>query len=207
MGKDLKAPNINTYRAEIENLPALYKDCGFKSFEIKNEVMQKKYDTCLEFAKLKAEKKSIVLFGKVGTGKTHLAVSIMKNFPKKRVNHPIIPYQPFRSIFIIADEFFQELNDSQIYRKSKLEIIKGYLRNYDCICLDDLGIKNFTEAKRENLYLFINRAYLDKKKIILTTNFTMEEIEKIDERISSRLTEMAQLVAFNFNDYRTNQKL
>lgn len=162
--------------------------------------MQKKYDAVLDYALGKSEKECLVLCGNVGNGKTHLAISVLKNIKPVRFNIRQEPITPTGE-YVTADEFFCELNDSLIYKRSKLEIIKKYLSN-DYLVLDDLGIKNFTEAKKENLYVLVNRAYLDKKRIIITTNFSMSDIEKIDERIASRLTEMSLIIHFGFKDYR-----
>jgi len=185
----------------VDGLPKMFQNKGFRNFDT-TKGYKAFYDKCLNFAKRKTEKTSLVMFGKVGTGKSHLAVSILKNLPKKPTNHPVLKFQPARSVFITADEFFQELNDSMIYRKSKMEIILNYLNGYDCVCLDDLGIYNWTPAKQENLYLFVNRAYMDQRSIIITTNFTPEELQQKDERITSRLKEMALFMEFRGDDYR-----
>jgi len=65
-----------------------------------------------------------------------------------------------------------------------------------------LGISNFSPARQENLFVFLNRAYNYNRSIIITTNFTLEDFEKIDSRISSRLCEMAFIIEFNFDDFR-----
>ena len=192
--------NTNTCNRTLKGIPQLFSECGFKNFNIVNDDMKKKYNAVLDYALGESKKECLVLCGNVGNGKTHLAISILKNIKPIRFNVRQEPIPPCGE-YITADEFFCELNDSQSQHRSKLEIIKKHLAN-DYLVLDDLGIKNFTEAKRENLYLLINRAYLDKKRIIITTNFSMADIEKIDERIASRLTEMAQIIHFGFSDYR-----
>ena len=72
----------------------------------------------------------------------------------------------------------------------------------DMIIIDDLGIANYTPAKQENLYLLINRIYLEEKRMVFTTNFTMEQLEKLDPRITSRLAEMSKILLFTEQDYR-----
>ena len=188
---------------KISGLPEKFANCSYQNFKTYNDSLAKKRDLCYEFAKGKTEKKSIVLSGKVGNGKTHLAIMILKNLPKIKNYANEIVHQP--SYFITADEFFMTLTDLQFAKQSKLEMIKGYL-SYSIICLDDLGVVNFTQAKQENLYTFINRAYIDDRRIILTTNFTMEDFERFDPRIPSRLNEMAHILIFTEEDYRLKQK-
>lgn len=192
--------SINTYNRSILGIPPLFSNCGFSNFVIKSKDMKLKYDMILDFTFGKLSKNSLLLCGNVGNGKTHLAISILKNIRPTRFNIRNEPLPPTGE-YIVADEFFCELNDSQTKRLSKLDIIKSYLSN-DYLVLDDLSIKNLSEAKKENLYLLINRAYLNKRRLIITTNFSLEDIEHIDERLASRLNDMCHIIHFGFEDYR-----
>lgn len=156
--------------------------------------------------------KSLVLCGKVGTGKTRLAVSILRNLQPIEKEITVmkniygeekkqIITQKAQALFIVADEFFQTCNDHISRGESKENYIKRCL-SYDIACLDDLGIENFTPAKQENLYLFVNRAYLDERIIIITTNFTMEEMYDVDPRITDRLKEMSYILKFDGESFR-----
>lgn len=194
--------NITINRV-IEVLPTFYKDKGFSNFEADGKLAEKK-QICINFAKGRLDKKSMVLCGKVGNGKTHLAVAIAKNFTvnkKLTTMNEVLGRVDILIKLIDADELFMTLNDLAVTGKSKIEYIKNLLRN-DLIILDDLGIANFTPAKQENLYVLINKCYQENHPIIITTNFTMEQLEKVDARIPSRLNEMATILSFEFNDHR-----
>lgn len=189
-----------TYRpdlkSEVENLPKSLKDKGFRNFNITDE-NRSAYNMALNFANNTTEKKSLVFYGNVRTGKTHLAAAICKNLaPIINENKTHVIFSRSKVVFLIADEFFQKLNDSDNSKKSKMDMISDCLKNYDLVVLDGLGINNFTAAKQESLYLFINRVYFDEKRIILTTNFDMEELGKKDIRITDRLVEMAEIIKF-----------
>ena len=198
----MKTQNTPTLKAKVKNIPRIFEDSGFNNFRERTPRCKSAKDKCLAFAKGELDKQFLILCGNVGNGKTHLAIATLKNLIPVNQQNAICEIRPATGIVLIADEFFQELNDSFIQRISKLQIIKEYLQNNDVVCLDDLGVKNFTEAKRENLYLLINRAYLDKRKMIITTNFILEQIETIDERISSRLSENGEILYFKDEDYR-----
>ncbi len=208
---------MNPYNAYNDNrliLPPRYNDKDFNNY-ITNEYNERLVNHCKEFIKTK-EGKSIVLFGNVGNGKTHLAVSMLKNYGPFKVYHKYTNREGLISekesiieaekIFIVADEYFQRLNDAVHKNESKLEYINKYASK-DLICLDDLSFRNYTEAKRENLFLLINKIYDSKKRFILTTNASISELKSKDEKIYSRLCEMADFLKFTLTDYREIKKV
>jgi len=198
-----KNQNTITINRDIDTIPFLYREKGFKNFIAEGRLDEKK-QLCIDFAKDKLEKKSLVMCGKVGNGKTHLAIAIAKNYWNSKPLSEIgarTGVQTFSIKIIDADEFFMTLNDMATTGKSKIEYIKSILFN-DLIILDDLGIANFSPAKQENLYVLINKCYQTNHPIVITTNFTLEQLEMIDSRIPSRLNEMATILSFEFDDYR-----
>lgn len=195
--------------SKITGLPKRYANYGFKGM-VENKNNKKLIEFCKKY--FLNPDKSLVMGGKVGTGKTRLAVAILRNIKAIEkeitilrdsygVTKTIKGREPASCFFIVADEFFQNCNDRITKGLSKEDYIKQIL-SYDLICLDDLGIENFTPAKQENLYLLINRAYLDEKTIIITTNFTMEELYLIDPRITDRLKEMSYILKFEGDSFR-----
>jgi len=186
-------------RSNLIGLPKLFTEKGFNNFDCKNDFLKNTVEFCKLFYQSKTEKQSLVMCGNVGNGKTHLAIAILKNLIELPSNMHGIRKQ--NALFIVADEFFMRLNDAAYEKKSKLDLIKGWLSN-DVVCLDDLGTYNMTSAKIENLYTFINHAYLENKRIIITTNFAMKEFDQYDKRIGSRLSEMAHIIAFQEPDFR-----
>ena len=199
-------------KAEVKGLPKRYFEYGFKDM-----IANKDNSEFIKIAKeqISLPPKSIVFCGGVGNGKTRLAVSIMRNH-KPVESETIVSREydqrgteikkakiirPCRSIFIISDEYFQHCNEAVSTYQSKMNYINDLL-SYDICCIDDLGIENFSGAKQENLYLLINRAYTDERCIYLTTNFGLEELEKIDPRITDRLREMALILKFEGKSFR-----
>lgn len=185
-------------KSKIFDLPKKYYDKQYSNFNEDTEELKSIKDKCYKFAKGETDKKSLVMTGTVGSGKTHLAVMIAKNLSKVTGINGI---REATVKFCVADELFTKFNDLVYEKKSKMDFISELLRN-DLLIVDDLGIANFSAAKQENLYLLVNRAYLDKKRILITTNFTLEQLAEYDERIISRLTEMSIVLKFDTEDYR-----
>ena len=189
--------------SNLEGVPIKFRDVTFLNFNA--DKTSKLYETkkkCYDFAKGRTDKESLLLMGNVGSGKTHLAISIMKEIPSKpsilKYGDPIQP----KCLFLNADQFFMKLSNSFNEGISKDMMIDSFLMNYEIVCLDDLSSFNFTPAKTENFYFFINQAYMNNRRIIITTNFDESEFKKIDPRIFSRLKEMCLVRKFINEDYR-----
>lgn len=185
-------------RSNLVGLPKLFEHKGFNNFIAESPKLQEIKDFCIKFYQGSNTKGSLVLCGSIGNGKTHLAISILKNLPEIE---GMVGLRKQNAQFLVADEFFMTLNDAAYNKQSKIDMIKKWLQN-DMVCLDDLGTYNMTAAKIENLYLFINHAYLEMKRIIITTNFLMNDFDQYDKRIGSRLQEMATIVPFIEKDFR-----
>jgi len=186
----------------LENLPKRYEHCKFENYIGNEEIVNE----------LKAWKgsESVVLLGKVGTGKTHLAVSLMKNSPLFNYERSIFNFgrwevekiqEKARCLFLPVVELVFKLNDVVMSGGNKSEWIERYL-SYNCLCLDDFGSEKITEAARQNLYYIIDKRYRDMKPIIITSNLTMNEINEYEPRIASRLVEMGKIIQISGEDYR-----
>jgi len=187
----------------VEGLPKKFEDCSFVNFECEKESNLYKWKReSYRFAKDRTDKKSLLLIGNVGSGKTHLAISIMKELPNHEPKYKYQNPAPAKSLFLNADHFFMKLNNSFSEGKAKDKIIDDMLMTNDIVCLDDLSKFNFTPAKTENLYYFVNQAYMNERRIIITSNYSVQEFKDIDPRIYSRLKEMCLVMVFTNKDYR-----
>lgn len=203
---------------EIENLPEYFLDKDFSNFKGYNEAAKKKLVSCKKFASNQTVRKSLVMFGDVGTGKTHLAVAILKtqapiyhnsykvrSILEEENGKQIVAFRSSKGLFLPADDFFADLYSAATqFHISKSAAIKKYL-NYDFVLLDDLSPLNFTNAKAENLYSLINSFYLHKKRFIITTNFSLKQFDEFDPRITSRMAEMCEILKFENEDFRKRE--
>lgn len=142
---------------------------------------------------LKDKTNNILITGKnAGTGKTHLAVALMKYIG---VNHPvdkIHPNNPGRLandiIFISFTELMMEIRNSYNDSTSTdYQIIEKY-SNIPYLFIDDIGAEKTSEHTVSVLYMIINKRYTKMLPTITTTNMTSKQMsETYHQRIVSRL--------------------
>jgi DNA replication protein DnaC len=138
----------------------------------------------------------LVLLGDNGCGKTHLAASIANHLHSN--DKPVL--------FIVVPDFLDYLRstfgpDSQISYDEIFEIVK----KAPVLILDDFGEHSATHWTQEKLYQLINYRYNARLATVITTCFSLDEIES---RISSRMVDPSLSLVFNIlaTDYRGDRK-
>lgn len=149
----------------------------------------------------------LVLTGPAGTGKTHLAIAICREWIKKQIIKTKVAYWEDKLIhnayFITAPDLLLQIRQA-FSDKSNItegEIVKKYA-DIGYLVLDDLGAEKTTEWSITTLYTIIDQRYRGCLPTIVTTNLTIEQIgQQISERIASRLSS-GKVVKINAPDYR-----
>lgn len=113
-------------------------------------------------------------------------------------------YRSQKVCFLSVAALMMGLNELAMKGEGKLNELNNYIWNYDYLILDDLGAEKLTDASRQNLYYLIDERYKNMKAIIITSNYTIEQINDIEPRIASRLAEMGVILKLNGDDYRTS---
>lgn len=108
------------------------------------------------------QNKNIVLQGKPGVGKTHLANAIGLEAIKKG----------YKVMFLHINELIEKLNMANA-EGSKIQFI-NQLMNMDLIILDELGFKKIPENSIDDIFEVIRRRY-EKGSLIITTNRKFED--------------------------------
>jgi len=215
--------------SKVIGLSKRHENAGFQNF-----IVSKDNETQLRICKDWDGSDSIFLTGNPGTGKTHLAISMLRNYPmqlfsendaennkeqiesymqretrdnvkshyEKMIADDLWKYRNAVCLFVPLVEMFIELNESAQKDEGKKKLLDKYATQYDCICFDDFGAEKLSEAKRENFYYIIDKRYRDMRSTIITSNFTIKEINEVEPRIASRFAEMGRILQFNGNDFR-----
>lgn len=141
----------------------------------------------------------LVLAGKRGTGKSHLAVAIMLNVMGRGI--PAL----FRSVPEMLDELRDANRNNTYHAKMK------QLKDVSCLVLDDLGKERATETDTGVEYLFqiLDFRYRNDRQTIVTTNaLDQSELVRWSKEeyfvpLLSRLNEMGAWCAIKTaGDYR-----
>lgn len=200
------------------NIPAGFEGAELENYGTDHPSCTQKQRMALLMAKRFAEKsiaeaasKGLILVGGCGTGKTHLAVGILKK---------LVQVQRRRALFYSSAHLLEMIR-STFDREdiSEWEIMRPVL-DRDILLLDDLGAGKITEFIQEKLAYILMERYNRKLTTIITTNYPViapqaEDNKKlsrktlgdcIGERAFSRLIEMCVVVPIDGSDFRQTVK-
>ena len=184
-------------------IPRRYEKCSFANFVSESGSSQEQaiiqaHQLAREYP---AVDRGLIFMGPAGVGKTHLAVSIVKDLTDKG----------FACVFREFGSLLKEIQDSYnpSTKSSELKVLAPVFQA-DVLVLDELGATVPTDWVRDTMYQIINRRYNDNKLTIFTTNYmdkrssdkdqTLED--RIGVRLRSRLFEMCKIVSLEGDDYR-----
>ncbi len=152
--------------------------------------LRRAYEVCRAYAE--QPQGWLVLRGRYGCGKTHLAAAI--------ANHCIS--QGRQAIFMVVPDLLDYLRaayrpDSDTTYDEQFDVV----RSAPLLILDDLGTQSSTPWAQEKLFQLLNYRYNALLPTVITTN---RELEEIDARLRSRLadTELCQVVTILAPDFR-----
>ena len=141
------------------------------------------------------QKKNLVLYGGVGTGKTHLAIAL-----------GITACEMDRAVrFYTVTELVMKLSDA--YRAGTLERLIRDLKLLDLLILDEWGYVPVDREGSQLLFRVISDSY-ESKSLILTTNLEFSKWGGIftDEQMAAamidRLVHHGHLLMFEAKSYR-----
>jgi len=160
----------------------------------------------------------LLLVGGIGTGKTHLAVGILKELIAARGSACL--FCDYRDLL---KQIQNSYNDS--VKATELQVLRPVFEA-EVLLLDELGAVKPSEWVWDTVSLILNTRYNDNRTTIITTNFadepaasvarslsparaaTREETlgDRIGERMRSRLHEMCRIVKMEGPDFRQKFK-
>ena len=180
----------------------------FSNFNSTTDYMKEKVEICKKFAeKEKVYPSCLCFFGKTGTGKTHLAVSILASTIVDAIrNHR----QEDRIKYTRASELMRDFKSIMNVKKggkTENELMREY-QTYDLLVIDELGRFLQGDYATNLVQEIIAYRIESSRKTILILNGTFQDLKQIvGEHIISRLTEKGKSLRFEEEDYRRKEKV
>jgi DNA replication protein DnaC len=151
---------------------------------------------------------SLFISGGSGCGKTRLAVAFMREQLSEVTYEVSEGVQPRLikntvPIFISVPNLFFKIK--QAYsggEETEADIINKYTE-VNFLILDDFGAEKASDWSLQILYIIIDRRYGELKKTIITSNLSLDELAaRLDDRITSRIAGMCEIVKLTGKDRR-----
>lgn len=152
--------------------------------------------------------KNIIIIGGVGTGKTHLAYSIINSLEKVKENPQTSSkwYSEEKVIYKPVKEIIDEIRDEW---KTGVSIMGSFIERFKKIPLlivDEIGVQYGSESERIELYSIFNARYEDCLPTIVISNNSLTELQKIlGQRIYDRLTGESVIFQLTGKSYRQGE--
>lgn len=137
---------------------------------------------------------NLFFYGKSGLGKTFLSNCIAKDLLDRG---KLVIYQTASGLIELLKDAKFENNDYGVKEKST-DIFEC-----DLLIIDDLGTEYITDFSQMELFNIINKRLITNKKMIISTNFSLDNIFKTyPERITSRIFGSFTMYKFYGEDIR-----
>ena len=194
---ELEQGRHREHKMATAGVPALLRNCRFKDWDHSvKQATNDSYKMIYDIAKNEEYLKSgVILYGSVGTGKTHCAISLMWEACAKSLAIKYINMSDITAQFIS--------------KQAGMDLIQYLKRNYDLIMFDDIDkITTQSEWVRERVFSLFNNLINEEKIIIATTNFQKgsDFVDKFGQAITSRLISYCTIIEFSGDDYRKKTK-
>jgi len=210
-------------RLVAARIPKGYWDCTLDAYDTEFPGADPSQRWALKMVRTFVEKyptdtngKGLLLIGSLGSGKTHLAVGVLRRLIQER---------GARGIFCDYGALLKDIQKSFNPRSGTTEFdLLDPILNTEILIVDDLGAQKPTEWVWDNVALILNTRYNNKLTTIITTNYpdlppaggelsdperAARELtlgDRIGERMRSRLAEMCVAIKVKGPDFRQTVK-
>lgn len=185
-----------------------YKGVTFENTDVTDAEFRAVFDRFRRYCdvsnKVLQEGVGIYLYGKKGTGKTHLTACAANELMSRYYS---VLYTNFAEI---SKTIRQTYNDRQ---SSEADFMKK-LAEIDFLFIDDFGTELVTRGGedlwlQEKIFEVVNKRYNSKKPIIFTSNYSLAEILKergLADKTVDRINEMCETMKLDGKSYRLKAK-
>lgn len=199
LGKENKERKIR-FALGRAAIPSRFADRQFDNYVCENEGQQKAFNSAMRYAEqweeVKAAGRCLIMVGKPGTGKTHLAIAIAR----------AVLATDDVAMYVRASEAISKVTEtySRDIQKTERQALDGFAVP-DLLIIDEVGRQRGTDNERMILFEIINRRYEEGKPTIIISNLDLVGLRNyMDEATEDRLREGGgRAIDFNWESYRS----
>jgi DNA replication protein DnaC len=200
-------------------VPPRYEHCSLATFEPGNASLRAALDKAMRYCtgypfSGDDEGLGLLFTGTNGVGKTHLAVAVLRE---------LVATKGVRGAFWDFNALIRQIKRSYDpeTRTTEAEVLDPVIAT-DVVLLDDLGAWKVTDWMVDTLFYILNVRYMEKRVTLITTNYQDVDpktarradqnlpkeylVERIGQRIRSRLMEMCLVIDVQGDDRRETQQ-
>ena len=168
------------------NIPERHAESRLSNFRAENRQSLHARNTILNYLQnlpsALADGRGITLWGKPGTGKTHLAVAILNGGQQYR-----------KSVyFTTEDALFDQFKAHWEEPEAEAKFLT-MVQKVRFLCIDDMGIRKPTDYVTDKYEGIINARYNNRVPTIITTNKDPKDLAEVYGRQMSRLRENIEI--------------
>lgn len=184
-------------------IPARFQGRTFETFVADTDSKRRALTIARDFAEgFKTNARTgagLVLTGLPGTGKSHLAASILLYL----INHgQLVQYLTCMAMIRAVRDTWRR--DSE---RSEKQILRLLGEELDLLVLDEIGVQYGTEGEQTVLFEVLDRRYAAMRPTVLITNQNKDGLKTfVGDRVFDRLVETSRLVVFDWPSYRAEAR-